>query len=489
MIQMSKRINKYIISCGILSLLGIQSCTKNFEEINTNPNEPVEAPTTNVLAYVLQDFSANFFDAWGDMNEPETYSGHLGKIAYIDEARYMFRSGTISDLWNKFYRDVKNAQLVVKQAEKNGAANMQAVALTFQAYMWQIGTDRWRDMPFTDAIKGDEGFVTPKYDKQEDIYPVIIAQLKTAADLFASGATDALGEGDLLYAGDIEKWQKFCNSLRLRVAIRLSSVDEMRSKNTIEEILGNPGAYPIFDSNDDNAYFNWVGSDPYIEPWNKDFRTRDDHGPSVNIIDTLKKYEDPRLNVYAKRAPADGEYRGVEIGPASSPTTSLFSRIGARFRDNAAGFSPFMNYAEVLFLITEASLKGWNTGSWTAADAYEEGVRASFEENGLASSINTYLVLDGVIWKNSYHQLYLQKWLALFKNGHEAWAEERRTDFPLLPMARGSAFPGHNRPPLRYPYPTEETTLNGANSAATIADVKDNFWGKQMWWDQRPGVN
>lgn len=486
---MNKKLNKYIISCGILGLLGIQSCTKNFEEINTNPNEPVEAPTTNVLAYVLQDFSANFFDAWGDMNEPETYSGHLGKIAYIDEARYMFRSGTISDLWNKFYRDVKNAQLVVKQAEKDGAVNMQAVALTFQAYMWQIGTDRWRDMPFTDAIKGDEGFVTPKYDKQEDIYPVIIAQLKTAADLFASDATDALGEGDLLYAGDIVKWQKFCNSLRLRVAIRLSSVDEATSKETIEEILGNPSTYPIFNSNDDNAYFNWVGSDPYIEPWSKDFRTRDDHGPSVNIVDTLKKYEDPRLNVYAKPAPADGVYRGVEIGPASSPTTSLFSRIGARFRDNAAGFSPFMNYAEVLFLITEASLKGWNTGTWIAADAYEKGVRASFEENGLTSFANTYLALDVVVWKNSYHQLYLQKWLALFKNGHEAWAEERRTDFPLLPMARGSAFPGHNRPPLRYPYPTEETTLNGVNSAATIADVKDNFWGKQMWWDERPSIN
>jgi len=85
--------------------------------------------------------------------------------------------------------------------------------------------------------------------------------------------------------------------------------------------------------------------------------------------------------------------------------------------------------------------------------------------------------------------LYTQKWLALFKDGHEAWAESRRTDVPLLPAASGSPFPGHTRPPFRYPYPAEETTLNGANSAASVADVKDNLWGKQMWWDTRTGVN
>lgn len=212
---------KIIVSIVIAGLALTQpSCTKKFEEINTNPNNPVKAPTTNVLAWVLETFGASFFDSWGNMNEPETYGGHVGKIQYVDEARYIYRPGTVTNLWNALYRISKNAQSVIDQAKEDNAVNMQAVAMTFQAYMWQIATDRWRDLPFSQAIRGNEGFITPEYDKQEDIYPALIAQLKTAADLFAEGATDALGSGDLLYGGNLTKWKKFCNSLRLRLAIR-----------------------------------------------------------------------------------------------------------------------------------------------------------------------------------------------------------------------------------------------------------------------------
>lgn len=487
-LNVMKKLSKYI-AAGLIAVSFVSSCTKDFTDINTNPNKPVDAPLTNVFAYVLQDFSANFYDAWGNMNEPETFSGHLGKIQYIDEARYMYRSGTITDLWNKYFRDVKNAQLVIDKAEETGAVNLQAATMTLQAFILQIGTDRWRDLPFSEAIRGDKGFVTPKYDKQEDIYPVIIAQLKSAADLFAGGGTDQLGEGDLLYGGNVTKWRKFCNSLRLRVAIRISNIDQAQARSIIEEILADPSKYPVFGGNEDNAYFKWPGSSPYIEPWNNDSRTRDDHGPSQNIIDSLKLYNDPRLPVYAKPAPSDGEYRGVEIGPVNSPTLSLFSRIGARFRDDAAGYSPFMNYAELAFIIAEAASRGWNTNGASAENAYNNGISGSLAENGIATAaIGVYINSEGVRWKGNVRQIYLQKWLALFKNGHEAWAEERRTDFPLLPAAKGSAFPGHNRPPFRYPYPTEETTLNGKNSEATIAEVKDSFWGKKMMWDTRTGV-
>src|SRR5690606_11138348 len=92
-------------------------------------------------------------------------------------------------------------------------------------------------------------------------------------------------------------------------------------------------------------------------------------------------------------------------------------------------------------------------------------------------------------WDGDRETLYMQKWISLFKNGQEAWAETRRTDFPVMSAAPGSLFPGHNRPPFRYPYPTSETTLNGANSASFVAEVDDSFWGKQMWWDTRQNVN
>ncbi|MEX6690144.1 SusD/RagB family nutrient-binding outer membrane lipoprotein [Danxiaibacter flavus] len=484
-----KQKSSYIIAACIAAAVG-QGCTKDFTQINTNPDKPVVAPTTNVFAYVVEDFAATYFDAWGDMNEPETYGGHLGKIQYVDEARYKFRTGTVTSLWNAIYRDMKNAQLVIGQAEKDKAVNMQAAALTIQAYMMQIGTDRWRDMPFSDAIKGDSGYITPKYDTQETIYPAIVNQLKKAADLFAQASDDKLGEGDLLFAGDVTKWRKFCNSLRLRVAIRLSGVNSDLSKSIIEEVTGDAAKYPVFESNDDNAFLIWPGSKPYIEPWNSDSQGRDDHGPSAPFIDTLKKYADPRLSSFAHPAPADGEYRGVEIGPVSSPTISLYSRIGTIYRDVAAGFSPFMRYSEVQFILAEAATRGWNTHGLTAEQAYTNGVMASMAENGVtdANEISAYMNATGVKWTGSVKQIYMQKWIALFKDGHEAWAEERRTDYPLLPAAKGSSYPGHTRPPFRYPYPVEESTLNGGNNATFGADVKDNFWGKQMWWDTRKGV-
>ncbi|RFM25992.1 SusD/RagB family nutrient-binding outer membrane lipoprotein [Deminuibacter soli] len=477
-----------IIAGSVLIIAG-QSCTKQFEELNTDPNHPVVAPTTNVLAYAIEDFGAHLYDAWGDMNEPETYAGHLGKIQYIDEARYVFRTGTVSNDWTYYYRDLKNLANVIATAKNDKAVNMQAAALTFQTFIAQKATDTWRDIPFSDAIKGDSGYLTPKYDKQENIYPALIANLKTAGDLFATNAIDKLGEGDLIYNGDITKWQKFCNSLRLRLAIRISNVAPDAAKANIEEILGNQSKYPVFESNDDNAFLVWPGTDPYIEPWAADYQGRDDHAVSEPLVTTLISLADPRLPVYAKPATADGAYRGVEIGPPGQVTLAQYSRIGTAFRENATGFTPYMRYAEVEFIIAEAAAKGWNAGA-TAQDAYEAGVKASLAENGITNpaAVNTYLGGSNVAWNGDVKKIYLQKWIALFKDGHEAWAESRRTDVPLLPAARGSAYAGHNRAPFRYPYPTEETTLNGANSGESIAKVKDYFWGQQMWWDTRGGV-
>jgi hypothetical protein len=484
-----KKIIAYIGIAGLAVFIQ-PSCTKKFEEINTNPNNPVKAPTTNVLAWVLETFGASFFDSWGNMNEPETYGGHLGKIQYVDEARYIYRTGTVTSLWNSLYRISKNAQNIIEQAKTDNAVNMQAAAMTFQAFMWQIATDRWRDLPFTQAIRGDEGFITPQYDKQEDIYPALITQLKTAADLFAQGASDQLGSGDLLYNGDLAKWKKFCNSLRLRMAIRISNIDAATAKSIVEEITGDPTKYPVFTSNADNAIFMWTSATPYQEPWYNDFKTRDDHGISKPLVDSLKSLNDPRLSIYAKPAPTDGEYRGVEIGPPGTlPAIGQYSRIGTSFRETPEGFTPFMRYSEVQFILAEAALKGWNTGI-PASTAYTNGITASMNENGITDAIviNAYIASSKVVWNGDVKKIYMQKWLSLYKNGHETWAEERRTDFPLLPAASGSPFPGHSRPPFRYPYPTEETTLNGNNSAAFVADIKDDFWGKKMWWDTRTGV-
>ncbi len=484
---MKKYIEKIFAFVFIVTLL-LTGCTDKFGEINTDPDRAKDAPATNVLAWVIRTYSDSYYDVWNTLNEPCTYGGHIAKIQYIDESRYVFRPGVVKGKWSDGYVILNNIKEIKKKAEADEATNLMAVAKVLEAYIYQIMTDTWRDIPYTDALKMGDGVILPKYDKQEDIYPALLNTLKEANELFNQGGKDRLGVGDILFKEDIAKWQKFCNSLRLRLAIRISEVDPNLAKSTVEGIMGNLSANPIMESNADNAFFWYPGSSPYEEPWFEDAKGRDDHAVSDVLINALKDLKDPRLSVYALPAESDGEYRGYTIGAASQPNLSTVSRIGDRFRKNPAGFSPYMRYAEVLFHIAEAAKKGYSVGK-TAKEAYEAAVTASMIENDVEDAkITAYLSEEGA-FDGTLEQIYLQEWIALFKQGMETWSLYRRTGIPTTHyVAPGSSYTGHNSPPFRYPYPQNESSLNGANSKPFVDEVKDDFWGKKMWWDTRTGV-
>jgi hypothetical protein len=472
---------------GFVVVLG--ACTKDWEEMNTNPNQPVTVPPTNILAYSLRYIADNFFDDWMSMNNTGSYAGHIAKIQYIDESRYEEREIVVNEAWRDMYTTLGSLNKAIALSKEEDNTNLEAACMTFQVFIFQMATDFWKDVPYSDALKAESGVTNPKYDAQQDIYYGMLQTLKNAGDMFAGG-TGEVGEGDLLFDNDASKWQKFCNSLRLRLAIRISNVDPATAKQHIEEVLGDPATYPIMSGNADNAFFWWPGAAPYKEPWMEVSETRDDHGMCITIVDTLKAFNDPRLPVYAHPATSDGVYRGLIAGALDgSFVLADISRIGTRFRDDPTGFSPFMRYSEVLFIIAEAAKNGWNTGM-TAQAAYEAGVTASLEENGIAAGdITTYLADPKVAWQDSYTQIYIQKWIALFKQSHEAWAETRRTDVPKMSEAPGSPYVGnHDRPPFRYPYPTDEYNLNGSNLSPHTTGIVNLFWGQQMWWDTRTGI-
>jgi hypothetical protein len=484
-----KKIFKIKVILVLALILGLGSCTKDWEGMNTNPNEPVVVPPTNLLAYALRYYSDNFVDPWMSLNNTSTYANHVAKIQYIDESRYQERESVINDAWRDIYTTLLDLKKAKELAEEAGNTNLQGAVITMQAFLLQKSTDLWRNVPWTDALLGEEDNATPAYDSQESIYAALLQMLVDANDLFNQGTGD-LGDGDLLYHGDVLKWQKFCNSMRLRVAIRMSNVAEATAKQHIEQIMGDAATYPIFGSNDDNAFFYWPGNLPYMEPWAEDMisNARDDHGMCETLVNVMLDLDDPRLPVYAHPAPSDGEYRGLVAGAIDGTfNVADISRIGERYRDNPAGFSPFMRYSEVLFIAAEAAFRGFSVGIG-AQDAYEAAVTASCEENGVDAS--GYLA-GGAAWNNTLDQIYLQKWISLFKQGHEAWAENRRTDVPVLDEAPGSPYGSHNRPPFRFPYPTDESNLNGTNLAPNLNGIQDRFWGTdngKMWWDTRTGV-
>lgn len=484
---MKRYIGKILAMTFIATFLVI-GCTDSFEEVNTDPDRAKDAPATNVLAFVLRYHADTYYDAWNNMSEPSTYGGHLAKIQYIDESRYEYRAGSVENKWYYGYITLQNIAEIKKKAEAADAKNMLAVAKVLEVLLYQTMTDTWRDIPYTEANKMSEGILLPKYDKQEDIYPALLNTLKEANDLFNEHEIDALGDGDILFGGDVEKWQIFGNSLRLRLAMRISGVNAALAKSTVETILGNKSANPIMESNDDNAFFWYPGVNPYEETWYEDSKTRDDHAVSDIFVNHLKALNDPRLPVYAVPAASDGEYRGFTIGATAQPALSTISRIGTSFRKDPAGFSPFMRYAEVEFAIAEAALKGYSVGT-TAEAAYNKAVTASILENGLDQADADAYLAAGAKFNNTTDQLYEQLWLALFKQGMEAWSLYRRTGVPKDHyVAPGSPFPGHNSPPFRYPYPQNELTYNKANAETFVNEVVDYYWGKKMWWDTRTGV-
>lgn len=486
MIDMKKIIGKLLAVSFLMAFL-VVGCTDDFEEINTDVDRAKDAPATNVLAFVLRYHSDTFYDVWNNMNEPSSYGGHIAKIQYIDESRYTFRPNIVENKWYYGYIQLNNLYEIKKKAEAEDAKNMLGVAKVLEAMIFQILTDTWRDIPYTQSIQLGDGVLLPTYDRQEDIYPAMLASLEEANTLLGSGANDNLGAGDVLFGGDVSKWQKFCNSLRLRMATRISGVNSGLAQSTIESIMGNLSANPIMESNADNAFFVYPGSTPYEDTWYEDFTGRDDHGVSDVLINALKDNNDPRLSIIAKPND-DNEYNGFTIGAASQPSLGTISRIGARYRENPSGFSPFMRYAEVMFHVAEAAQKGYNVGM-SAEDAYNAGVTASCLENGVAQAdVDTYLAGDAA-FDGSLEKIYWQEWIALFKQGMEAWSLYRRTGIPSTHyIAPGTSYTGHNTPPFRYPYPNNELTLNGGNSKAFADEVKDDFWGKQMWWDTRTGV-
>lgn len=477
--------------------VAISGCSRTFDEVNTDPDALPDVPPTNMLANVLRNSGEQF---GGDIDGYGTFAGYIVKIQYLDYMGGLVpTNNTYGNRWYAcYYNNTQLKDLLAKTEEAADAyKNIRLVARLWQNYMWQYLTDGWRDIPYSEALQGGEeegGILKAKYDKQEDIYPAVMASLKTIADEMAAGfGTDEVGEGDFIYQGDMEKWQRFCNSLRLRMAIHIAGVAPETAKSTIEEICTQPDKYPIITSNVDNCYLYWPGAAPYYEPWYETGYTGDSRvnnfGMADIFIDHLKEMEDPRIASVANTA-SDGEYRGYQNGAKTPPPVlTRISYIGDRYMNNAAGFTPFFKSCENYYIMAEAAMLGYNVGV-SAQEAYENAVRLSMEDNGInQTATDAYLAGKGK-WDNTKERIWWDEWVALFKDNFEAWALYRRTgipstNYPSLNSIYGDA---HNDQPFRLPYPNNEYLFNRENLDVPLNNVTDYVWGQQMWWDTRTGV-
>lgn len=482
-----------VASLAVSLMLG--GCTSNFDEINSDPDALETGAPTNMLGYALRETMSRQagFDA------TEAWAGYIVKIQYMDNYNYLPTNNTYGNKFSNCYRRIVLLDDILALTEENAdeLKNIRWASRIFKEYLWLLNTDQFGDIPYTEANKVEDGQMKPKYDSQEIIYPAILENLKAIADEMAAGlGSDNIGEGDFLFGGDIQRWQKFCNSLRLRAAMRIVNVAPDLAKSTIEEVCQNLTSYPVLETSDENAYFYWQGSSPYFEPYYNDFRTRDDYGMSNIFVNHLKSMSDPRISAIMQPAASGGEYRGYENGALSAPSNiQTISRMGVMYREDPAGFTPLLKSCENYFIMAEAAMRGWNVGI-SAQEAYETAVKISMEDNGVsAADAETYLANAGK-WDNTLERIYMEEWVALFKENCEAWSLYRRTGYPKEIRTSGE-YPGkfcsfgtaHNDVPFRMPYPDNEYQYNKENVEAATVDVVDNTWGKQMWWDTRTNVH
>jgi hypothetical protein len=318
-------------------------------------------------------------------------------------------------------------------------------------------------------------------------------------DTLASALNYLSGDGtlpatqDLMYAGSVDKWKKFANSLRIRLLMRMSAKVDVSSE--LQSIV-NSGIY--FKSNADNAQLNFLGQNPNANPiWNTViFTNRLEWRINESLVTVMEGLDDPRLPVYAQPND-DGDIRGCAPG-IEEPTVNGYdyantSMLGEYFLKPSTP-AIFMDFTELNFLLAEAAKKGIITGGDAAAEAfYNAGITASFDTyNGFKNEDGTtvallpsiYLAQSGVAYNpsNALLQIGTQKWIALYCQGVEAWTEWRRTKIPALSPALNPI--SISEVPSRYLYPSKEQSLNSANYTEAVQAMGGDELTTRVWWMQ-----
>lgn len=487
----------------------VSACVDNFDEMNTNPNLPTAVPLENHLAGTIVSFDGSFMAISNSAITISTnYIGDRWRSHQPDVSNTYENIQSVG--WGGYYTNMVDANDIITKATAAERYNMVAAALTFRAEMTQIATDLWGEMPYSEALQASEGMLRPAYDDQEFIYNEIISDLKTAADYFKEGHSDPIGSVEPFYSGDVNKWQKLCNSLRLRVAARISYVDEPLAREIIKAVLDNPGDYPVSEGIDDKAEVTYAGDNTWqigFWYWNN---LLGHSGGGTRLVNMLKDYDDPRLERILSPAESDGEFRGTSrIGRDPDPalTTESISYWNKNYYlvNGTTGPNIHYRHSELGFLKAEFFLRGLYPGGDAAAQqAYEEGVYSSMKELSIMvdgsqqisdAEISAYLANDATSWSGTDEEkldkIWNQKYLAMTFMANEPWAEMRRTDTPLSLPELGSFYDGHNRGPFRLPYPNDEALMNSENSKEFFDRQfeGDFLWGGQLWWDTRTGVN
>ncbi|GAB2557374.1 SusD/RagB family nutrient-binding outer membrane lipoprotein [Spirosoma areae] len=480
---------------SLFLLVGLTvGCTNNFEEINKNTNAPTETNVGSLLPSVifepinphmllqtwLTDQVMQYVVRRND-NQLDAYDFSTGQPYF-------------GGVWRANYAAIRNANDMMATAETLKLPAYVAAGLIMNAYHMATISELWIDAPFTDAGKGG-GNVAPAYSSQQAIYTAVLNDLDRANTLLDNTAKFTLG-GDVLFKGDVTKWKKLANSLRLRYLLRLSNRAEINAGQEIKKMVDNPATYPIISSNAEAGIYDFSGVIPDASVVSTLLpASLGGVSPSKRFIDVLLPTNDPRLDFFIlkpRNSAAFPNHEGVLSGTTREAAQSTngnsdenASTLTKRFTENRGLLDyAIITYSEVQFILAEARLKGWIT-TGTAKEYYEKAITANFDYWKLAVPAG-FLAQPKVAWDNTLERLMDQKWIAYYMtNTVEAWGEQKRTGLPALKPGPLATTITKGLIPTRVFYPTLEQSVNGDNyKSATTSIGGDNITAPH-WYQKK----
>ncbi len=539
---MKTKAYKYIVGVLVLSLF--TAC--DFQKVNTNefellPEEglmdgisiggPITAMQKCVFPVGTQADGTSVANRYQTAYNlaADCWSGYFGQNnnwGGPNNLNYFLKDGWVASSYTESYSTVVPLWQDLKGKTETQFPEVFALAQILKISAWHKATDMFGPIPYKEAGKG---LITVPYDSQEEVYKSMFKELSDAIEVLTkyadNGNSKLLPNADAVYAGDVHKWVVYANSLMLRLAMRVYYADAALSKKYALQAVNH--SYGVMKTKDDEVKMERGASLEFKNNLDVLINQYNECRMGSSMLAYLGGYQDPRLPKYFNTSTVSqavtvgtyGKYSGVPTGHDVSSNDAF--RDSSRPAITSTTPTYWMRASEVYFLLAEAALHGFAVGG-TAESLYEKGIEMSFEENGIASSevadymssglkpsaYSFHLTNPGVnvdvpavteattAWSGTdeekLEKIMIQKWIALYPNGQEAWTEYRRTGYPKLHSVVTNYSNGEIDSEVgirRMRFPTNKST-----SAEDIANLESarkllrgglDKAGTRLWWDNK----
>ncbi|MBE7171286.1 MAG: SusD/RagB family nutrient-binding outer membrane lipoprotein [Williamsia sp.] len=522
-----------------LLLLLVTGCTKNFDRYNSNTqqstDEMLQADNLSTGSFFVQleknvfpvaqppDFGDEVYQTVQNL-AGDVYAGYMGAsnnwYSGANNTTYALIPQWYGQAFSRAFVGIMPAWNAIRKKAQAETPQVYAMATIVKVEALHRTTDMYGPLPY---LNFGNGSLQNTYDSQKDIYYRFIDELDSAISILNNFATSfpgatALAKYDFVYGGNVTRWIRFANSLKLRLAMRMAYADPSKAKTAAESAVNHPAG--VLTDAAEIAQLQHTANLTYNHPLYIISENFGDIRMGANMESFLTGYADPRLPRYFNPA-SDGLYHGIRNGITITNKADYAEGPFSKLNVSATTPIVWMNPAEIYFLRAEGALRGWNMGG-TAQALYESGIRTSFAVSGVATGADSYIgnstsvpaaysdpkrttnnIAMGssslstitVKWnavgsfENNLERIVTQKWIAIFPDGQEAWSEFRRTGYPkVFPVvvnnSQGAISTTTQIRRLPFPATEYQTNAAGVAGAVTLLGGADNG-GTKLWWDKK----